>query len=140
MFTLMVQQIYLYYIAHCKRVRVRVSKDIYIKNVTANLNTIHKIYIIEQHYLILTQPFQQYVNQQFITLDISNHLQVFTNTLLQIIDHSLLHIHKYFTKYKDIFNIAYIRKYYDEFNFLYLQMLKPNLQLFKEPRLIMECL
>lgn len=34
-------------------------------------------------------------------------------------------------KYKDIFNIPYIRNYYEEFNLVYYQFIKNHLKLFK---------
>jgi len=63
------------------------------------------------------------------------------NNLIKIIDGSLIQIQRYFGKYKDIFNmVPYIRNYYEEFNLVYSQMIKANVKMFKEARLVMECL
>jgi len=141
MFTLMVQEIYLYYIAHCKKIKLRVSRDIYIKNVTANVNTIYKTYLVEEHYFTLNTQLKEYIDKHYIFLDISEHLQVFINNLIVIIDSSMVVIQRYFAKYKDFLNmIPYVRGYYEEFNLVYFQLIKNHLPNFKSARIVMECL
>jgi len=64
--------------------------------------------------MILNQSLQEYIDKQYVILEISEHLPVFMNNLIKIIDNSMIIIQKYFAKYKDFLNmIPYVRGYYE---------------------------
>lgn len=63
--SLMVQNIYLIYTAYCHKINIRINKNILIKKINKDIFFIYKTYIIEDHYNILDNSIQKYIDHNY---------------------------------------------------------------------------